>query len=233
MLGEQKYLSPLHTSAEITSTMVLTWKHPFSALIAGSSGSGKTVFVSRLLKFKDQIINTPIKEVIWCYSEWQSTYNTMKNVRFHKGLLQLDEFPTTSDPRLVIFDDLMTECDQSVVTFFTKGRHRNMSVIFLTQNLFYQGKGSRDISLNCSYIVAFKNPRDKAQIQALARQIWPADPKFVQESYESATSEPHSYILFDFKQSTPEDQRVQTCVFPDDPHHFVYVPSKYKKITNH
>lgn len=138
-------------------------------------------------------------------------------------------------PKLVILDDLMRESSNgSVVDLFTKGsHHKNMSVILISQNLFHQGKGQRDISLNTGYIVAFKNPRDRVQISHLARQVVPENPRFVQEAYFDATSRPHGYLLIDLKQSTPENCRFRTCVFPTDPHHYVYVPRKQRDIKNH
>ena len=48
-------------------------------------------------------------------------------------------------------DDLMTEakCDQRIADLFTKGsHHRNISIVYLTQNVFPQGKACRDIALN-------------------------------------------------------------------------------------
>ena len=57
---------------------------------------------------------------------------------------------------------------------FTKGSHpRNLSVIYIVQNIFHQGKEMRNISLNAHYIVLFKSPRDKQQVSMLARQINP------------------------------------------------------------
>ncbi|KAG8229448.1 hypothetical protein J437_LFUL005553 [Ladona fulva] len=51
----------------------------------------------------------------------------------------------------------MMEIDASIVNLFTKGAHHwNLSVIFITQNLFHQGKGRRDISLNSHYIAIWE-----------------------------------------------------------------------------
>ena len=48
---------------------------------------------------------------------------------------------------------------------FSRGsHHRNLSVIYIVLNLFYQEKDSRSISLNSHYLILFKNPRDKLQI---------------------------------------------------------------------
>ena len=51
--------------------------------------------------------------------------------------------------------------DNRIVNLFTKGlHHRNLSVIYIVQNLFHQRKGNRSISLfNSHYLDLFKNPR--------------------------------------------------------------------------
>ena len=55
---------------------------------------------------------------------------------------------------------------------------RVISVIYIVQNLFHQGKGSRSISLNSHYLLLFKNPRDKLQILTLAKQMYPGQTDF-------------------------------------------------------
>ena len=120
----------------------------------------------------------------------------------------------------------MRQASNGIVTdIFTRGsHHKNISIIFITQNLFHKGNGQRDISLNANYIVLFKNPRDRAQIGHLARQVFPEDSKFLIEAYHDATVKPHSYMLLDLMQSTPDEYRFRTCIFPDDPRHYTYVP---------
>jgi hypothetical protein len=46
--------------------------------------------------------------------------------------------------------------------FTKKSHHRNISVMYIEQNLFHKGKNHRTISLNAHYMVLFKNPRDEA-----------------------------------------------------------------------
>ena len=68
----------------------------------------------------------------------------------------------------------MDETDQSVASLFTKkSHHRNISVMYIVQNLFHRGKHHITISLNAHYMVVFKNPRDVSQIMALAHQMYP------------------------------------------------------------
>ena len=100
---------------------------------------------------------------------------------------------------------------------FTKGsHHRNISVVFISQNLFIQGKYTRTISLNSHYMIIFKNPRDKAQFSHLARQMFPDNTRYLNECFMDATSLPHGYLFLDFKQDTQEILRVRSNILPND-----------------
>ena len=82
---------------------------------------------------------------------------------------------------LIVFDDRMIDAskDKRIVNRFTRGSHlHNLSVIYIVQNLFQQGKGSRSTSLNSHHLVLFKNPRDKLQILPLAKQMYPGQTDF-------------------------------------------------------
>lgn len=204
-------------------------------MICGPTGCGKTYFVKKNLKFVRRMSSEPFERVIFYYSEWQTAYtNYGTSIEFREGLPQSADYSNDPRAKLIIIDDLMRESsNNSVVDLFTKGsHHKNLSVMFLTQNLFHQGHGQRDISLNANYIVIFKNPRDRAQIQHMARQVCPENPRFLQEVYYDATAKPHGYLLLDLKQSTPENCRYRTDIFPDDPYHYVYVPRKKLKSCN-
>ena len=92
---------------------------------------------------------------------------------------------------LIILDDLMDESkDNGVLSkLFTKRlHHRNISVVFISQNLFIQGKYTRTISLNSHYMIIFKNPTDKAQFSHLARQMFPDNTRYLNECFMDATS---------------------------------------------
>ena len=78
--------------------------------------------------------------------------------------LEQDSYFDVNKRNFIVFDDKMIDAskDKRIVNFFNRGSHnRNLSVIYIVQNLFHQGKGSRSISLNSHYLVLFKNPRDK------------------------------------------------------------------------
>ncbi len=192
------------------------FKHPFTCVIAGPTGSGKSHFVSRLLAHVQTMIDPPPEHVVWCYGEWQDLYATIQGVEFVEGLPDVK----TLDPSvrtLVVMDDLMAETDGRVTKLFTQGsHHRNISVIYIVQNLFNKNKENRTISLNSQYMVLFKNPRDASQITHLAKQMYPGHIKYVQEAFEDATAVPYGYLLVDFKQDTPEHMRLRTNIFPGE-----------------
>ena len=91
----------------------------------------------------------------------------MPHIEFVKGIttaLEQDSYFDVNKRNLIAFDDQIIDAskDKRILTFVTRGsHHRNLSVIYIVQNLFHQGKGSRSISLNSHYLVLFKNPRDK------------------------------------------------------------------------
>ena len=86
--------------------------------------------------------------------------------------------------------------DKRISDLFTKGSHqRNLSIIYIVQNIFHQGKQMRNISLNAHYIVLFNSPRDKQQISMLARQVNSGKVQEFMRSYEDATSRPYGYLM--------------------------------------
>ncbi|CAH0556584.1 unnamed protein product [Brassicogethes aeneus] len=210
--------------------MDLSFKHPFCALVSGPTSCGKTVFTLNFIQNIKEMCNVTFKNIIWYYDEWQPSYDNNKlNIKYTQGLPNMRDF-TGSDPSLIIIDDLMKEAGGAIVDIFTKGsHHRNLSVFYITQNLFHQGKGQRDISLNAHYIIYFKNPRDKAQISHLARQVCPENSRFIQEAYYDSTSRPHGYLVLDLKQNTPESLRIRTNILPGEYPTIVYVPRKGNK----
>ena len=86
----------------------------------------------------------------------------MPNIEFVKGTptaLEQDSYFDVNKRNLIVFDDQMIDAskDKRIVNLFTRGsHHRNLSVIYIVQNLFHQGKGSRSISLNSHYLVLFQ-----------------------------------------------------------------------------
>ena len=101
--------------------------HPFTCLVAGPTGSGKTTFIKELIQQFKKLIYLPPERIVWCYSEWKPLFTFLLGslMEFHQGL------PEQLNPKvlnLVILDDLINSVDQSVTDLFPKGACKRTSV---------------------------------------------------------------------------------------------------------
>lgn len=192
------------------------FRHPFSCLMAGASMCGKTELIAKLIRHKDELICPNVQRVIYSYKKYQCIFDTMKDVEFVQGMnFTLNK----AIPTLVVIDDgmLSHEYDKLAELFTVGCHHDNASVIFVSQNLFFQNKAYRTASLNSQYFILFKSPRTIGQITHLARQMFVGEKaKAVVRAYENATQKPFSYIILDFKPDTPDYLRVRSNILPEE-----------------
>ena len=176
------------------------------------------------------------------YKRWQPLYDDIKghvpNIEFVQGLLDdlnKDTFLDVSRRTLVVIDDMMRDAadNNDVCEIFVEGaHHRNLSVALIMQNLFNKGKGNRTMNLNTQYLVLFKNPRDQQQIATLARQMYPGKSRKLIDAYQKAVEIPHGSLVIDFKQLTPDDQRIRPNVFQNNQDHSTYKNSDFIEQTD-
>jgi adenylate kinase family enzyme len=198
--------------------LALPFKHPFTGVCSGPTGSGKSELMKKIIMHSDQLVHPPPERIVWYYAEYQPKLNSElgEKVQFREGCPDLSEFKDDSRT-LVVIDDLMSECGSEITKLFTKGsHHRNLSVWFLMQNFFHQAKEIRTITLNAHYIILFKNPRDKQQVKVLARQMYDTDSAVMERAFSEATERPHGYLLIDLKQDTPDHLRLRSNIIPGE-----------------
>jgi adenylate kinase family enzyme len=197
-------------------------------LVAGPTGSGKTVLVQKLIQFREEIYDVPPKKIYWCHGQDQPEMHAEMR---KAGIVVMKGMPEhlaeeIEENSMLVIDDLMGELKDSehITDIFTRiTHHRRVTCIFLSQNLFQQGAQTRTRSLNANYICLMKNPRDRSQIGHLARQIYPDNSKFLIKVYHDATEKPFSYLLLDFRQETSELLRLRTGILPTDERYIVYL----------
>jgi len=138
----------------------LKFKHPFTRIVAGLTGSGKTSFYIKLLRKLDSLCTESRFKggIIWYYSEAtavprQQLDKLVLNITY-QGCLPETYGNAYGNPTLIVLDDLQQVHSKDVCDLFTKGsHHRNISVLLLTQNIFHQTTKCSDISLNAKYLV--------------------------------------------------------------------------------
>lgn len=137
---------------------------PLRALIVGSSGSGKTTLVWNIitkdwLNFTNLYIFTKsIDQEV--YQKLQEIYSLCeielgKKIAFFfsncEEIISVDECKSNS---LIIFDDCILEEQSKIKEFFVRGRHKNISCIYLSQ--CYSMVDLRVIRNNLNFICIFK-----------------------------------------------------------------------------
>ena len=64
--------------------------HPFTCMVAGMTGSGKTVWMQSLLQQAKTVIDQKPERIIWGYSQWQPAYTQLlmmiPTIEFVKGI---------------------------------------------------------------------------------------------------------------------------------------------------
>ena len=216
-----------HTMRTIfQSSDVDIFNQPARIIIAGSSNSGKTQLTSNLaLKYANKFDLTII-----CGTTHHDLEKSVINTRIKifadivNPFDYVDEY-NKSKGLLYILDDCFLEASQNryVVDAFTKGRHSNISIIFITQNLFFSGKHARNISLNASHYILTKN-RDIGQVELLGKQIFGKNrAKDFGEIYKKALSlRNYGYLLIDIAVTTSEELQLRTNIVGEVPFELIY-----------
>ena len=201
-------------------SVINLFREPSRLIIAGFTNSGKSHLSTRLIS---KYHNTFDRILICGVSHHPLQKHPLLSgkLRVHEQIIDPlhDRNPlvTRKEDESVLFvlDDTYSEAVNSriVLDSFVKGRHQNVSVILITQNIFFTGKYARDIALNASHYFLLRN-RDLSQIECLGRQLFgKTHAKDFVEIYKSvvqATS--HGYLLIDLSPGTPVELQLRSYV---------------------
>jgi hypothetical protein len=216
------------------------FKHPFTLVLSGSTGSGKTEWMMRFLREMHKIVDRPPTHVLYCYGELNANILQLQRMGHKTPAGEANGYETysgvpplemiqrrareTGGRLLVVLDDLITSLKAAdfLDPLFTKGSHNwGVSVICVTQNLF--AKELRTARVNSHYLCLMRNPSGQLQIRTLAAQLYPGRVAFFLEVYRNATGEQFSYLLVDMHPTTDDEQRLKTHIYPGELC-VVYVP---------
>ena len=190
--------------------------HPATIMVVAPTSGGKTTPVRRLIHYSEVMFDEPPEQIFWHYAVPQPWFSEEKKITFIEGLPDVNDL----DPKirqLVVLDDFMSDTNGDVEKMFTTySHHRNASVIFNSQNLFFKSKNQKSMSLNTQYLFLMKSVRDVTQINILGRQMFPDKKDYLLDAYKKATAEPWGYLLVDLKPNTPDDMRLRSNIFPGE-----------------
>ena len=133
-------------------------RFPFSWMVVGSSGCGKTTHVLNFLRFHKEITdNSNCRNIIYYFNQWQEPFETFKgeNIvkKWKKGFPDLESVKAdvinhvSTGGSIVIIDDFAHLINQDVLEMFTVvSHHLNCCIILLSQFLFSKNPIHRMIS---------------------------------------------------------------------------------------
>ena len=222
-------------------------KCPFNMLIAGPTQSGKSTWAGKLLSHAEDLLERPPRRIHW-YAPHNtgSTIPTLAKLCHHKGLpwnrddaLEEDEEEeevAVGEGDVIVIDDFAQETANSkeLTAFLTRSsHHQSISVLVLTQNLFWGGKETRTQSLNYHYIVLMRQTRDHNQVRTLGRQLTQSEKEYRSflAAYNDATgTDPFSYLLVSMHPRDDKRLLLRSSIFPGESEATaVYLIKKYKR----
>ena len=172
----------------------------FRMLICGNSGSGKTNLLYHML-----IVPLLYYDEIHLYAKnleqekYQNLINKMNEISGQTGydimtisndaIIPINHLKYEDNQKLIIFDDYVCEKNQrQIVDYFIQGRHKNCSVIYLSQSFY---KTPRDIRLNCSHYCIYDFPSSRE------RNMISSELGVDKEKYKKATKEQYDFLYVD------------------------------------
>ena len=172
----------------------------FRMLICGNSGSGKTSLLYHML----------IEPLLYCdkiylyaknlgQEKYQNLMKEMNEASEEAGynvmevsndkIIPITHLPYENNQKIVIFDDYVCEKNQrEIVDYFIQRRHKNCSVIYLSQSFY---KTPKDIRLNCSHYCSYEFPSSRE------RNMISSELGVDKEKFKKATKEPYSFLYVD------------------------------------
>ena len=177
----------------------------FRMLICGNSGSGKTNLLYHML-----IEPLLYYDKIYLYAKnleqekYQNLINKMNEISEEAGydvmkvsndaIIPINHLNYEDNQKLVIFDDYVCEKNQrQIVDYVIQGRHKNCSVIYLSQSFY---KTPRDLRLNCSHYCIYEFPSSRER-NMISSEL--GDDK---EKFKKATKKPFSFLYVDKPRKT-------------------------------
>ena len=172
----------------------------FRMLMCGNSGSEKTnllyhmlskpllyfdkiyLYAKNLEKEKYQNLMKEMNE-----ANEEAEYNVMEVS--NDKIIPITHLPYEDNQKIIIFDDYVCEKNQrEIVDYFIQGRHKNCSVIYLSQSFY---KTPRDIRLNCSHYCIYEFPSSRE------RNMISSELGVDKEKYKKATKKQYDFLYVD------------------------------------
>ena len=172
----------------------------FRMLICGNSGCGKTnllyhMLIKPLLYYDEIYLYARNLEQEKYKNLIQKMGEMTKELGYEPLNVSNDEITPVTEmdyediQKIVIFDDYVCDKNQrQIIDYFIQGRHKNCSVIYLSQSFY---KTPKDIRMNCSHYCLYEFPSSR-EANRISSELG-----VDKEDYKAATRKPFSFLYVD------------------------------------
>ena len=172
----------------------------FRVLICGNSGSGKTNLLYHMLikplLYYDEIYlyarnleQDKYKRLVQKMRELSHKFGYEIIHVSNDEITPVTEMDYEDNQKLVIFDDYVCDKNQrQIIDYFIQGRHKNCSVIYLSQSFY---KTPKDIRLNRSHYCLYEFPSSR-ESNRISSGLG-----VDKETYKAATRKPFTFLYVD------------------------------------
>ena len=139
----------------------------FRMLICGGSGSGKTnllyhmlmkplVYYDQIHLYAKNLEQQKYQDMIKNFNEISQSIGYDALICSNDEIIPVEDIIENEAQKIVIFDDFVCEKNQKpLIDYFIRGRHKNCSVIYISQSFYGTPK---NIRLNCSHFCIYEFP---------------------------------------------------------------------------
>ena len=172
----------------------------FRMLICGGSGSGKTnllyhmlmkplVFYDQVHLYAKNLEQEKYQNMIKIFNEISQSVGYDVLVCSNNDIVPVENLMENEAHKIVIFDDYVCDKNQKpLIDYFIRGRHKNCSLIYLSQSFYGTPK---DIRLNCSHFCVYEFPSIRE------RNMIASELGIDKDKYIKATKKPYSFLYVD------------------------------------
>lgn len=175
----------------------------YRCLISGSSSTGKSTLIQKLMINDNKLYPHDYDNIIYCHGVQTKALKSLQRY-FGKVLQLFDHIPGNlvelcgrKEHNLLVLDDLDEAAfsNSDVASCFTKwSHHYNFNIILSTQNIFTHGSSRLTLLRNATHLILFPNYLDNTVPRLIAQKVLPGKTGVFLEIYQRAINNPYGYL---------------------------------------
>jgi hypothetical protein len=185
---------------------------PFNMIITGPEKSGRTkLLIKYLNEFKTLTTFLP-KKVIYCCQKYDDNSKILEkaNVCVKIGMINLSELKAMDNSTLLIFDEVLHECDSGLVKNVFD--NKNISTISIIKNI--SDPFFLPLVHNCNALILLPGLKG-VDLNFVKYRYFYRLPRFFEHAYNCATSQKYTYLFMDIDPLLEIARRLRTCIFQE------------------